>query len=111
MKELFKIIGGQESYFTGKIEAYFRAKGLAYENIPFTFETILEAASLTGFIQIPQVSTPANDWLIDTTLVIDHLEREHPEPQLSPVDPAAKFIALLLEDYADEWMWRPAMHY
>ena len=30
---------------------------------------------------------------------------------MSAVDPAANFVALLLEDYADEWLWRPAMHY
>ena len=22
-----------------------------------------------------------------------------------------RFVALLVEDYADEWLWRPAMHY
>jgi hypothetical protein len=28
-----------------------------------------------------------------------------------PLDPLVAFVSRLVEDYADEWMWRPAMHY
>ena len=28
-----------------------------------------------------------------------------------PRDPVQRFLSLLVEDYADEWLWRPAMHY
>jgi glutathione S-transferase len=28
-----------------------------------------------------------------------------------PADPLTRFLTLLIEDYADEWLWRPAMHY
>jgi hypothetical protein len=28
-----------------------------------------------------------------------------------PADPVQRFFSLLLEDYGDEWLWRPAMHY
>ena len=111
MLERLKVIGGQESYFTGKLETYLRAKGIAYQNVPFTMETLQEAASHTGFMQIPQVVCADGSWLVDTTLIIDYLDDRYPEPVTSPTDPAARFIALLLEDYADEWMWRPAMHY
>jgi glutathione S-transferase len=44
-------------------------------------------------------------------MMIDYLDRLHPEPRTSPIDPATNFVALLLEDYADEWLWRPAMHF
>jgi glutathione S-transferase len=47
----------------------------------------------------------------DTTPIIQHLEREHPSPGVIPSNQVLRFIALLLEDYADEWLWRPAMHY
>ncbi len=111
MKETLTVIGGHESYFTGKLEAYLRAKGIAYQSIPFTMEEVQKAAAYTGFFQIPQVACPDGSWLIDTTMIIDYLDRLHPEPRTSPIDPSANFIALLLEDYADEWLWRPAMHY
>jgi glutathione S-transferase len=70
-----------------------------------------KAASHTGFFQIPQVECPDDSWLVDTSLIIDYLDQQHPKPRTTPTDPAANFIALLLEDYADEWLWRPAMHY
>jgi glutathione S-transferase len=111
MPEALKVLGGHESYFTGKLEAYLRAKGIAYQNIPFTMDALVEAASHTGFFQIPQVECPDGSWLVDTSLIIDYLDQQHPEPRTTPTDPAANFIALLLEDYADEWLWRPAMHY
>jgi len=111
MKEILTFIGGHESYFTGKLEAYLRAKGIPYLSIPFTMEEVQKAAAHTGFFQIPQVTCPDGSWLIDTTMMIDYLDRLHPEPRTSPIDPAANLIALLLEDYADEWLWRPAMHY
>jgi glutathione S-transferase len=44
-------------------------------------------------------------------MIIEYLDRLHPEPVTNPVDSTANFVALLLEDYADEWLWRPAMHY
>ena len=74
MSEALKVVGGQESYFTGKLEAYLRAKGIAYQNIPFTMAELEEAASHTGFFQIPQVECPDGSWLVDTSLIIDYLE-------------------------------------
>ena len=111
MKEILTVVGGHESYFTGKLEAYLRAKGIPYQNAPFTMEKMQEMAANTGFFQIPQVACPDGSFLVDTTAIIAYLDSLHPEPRTSPIDPAANFIALLLEDYADEWLWRPAMHY
>ena len=28
-----------------------------------------------------------------------------------PADPLQAFVSRLVEDHADEWMWRPALHY
>jgi hypothetical protein len=58
MQETLKVIGAQESYFTGKLEAYLRAKGIPYQNVPFTMEELQQAAAHTGFFQIPQVACP-----------------------------------------------------
>jgi len=111
MREILTVIGGHESYFTGKLEAYLRAKGIPYQNSAFTLEKMQKVAANTGFFQIPQIACPDGSWLVDTTPIIAYLDGLHPEPRTSPIDPAANFIALLLEDYADEWLWRPAMHY
>ena len=49
--------------------------------------------------------------MTDTTPIIQWFETEYPTPAVIPADPLQRFFSLLLEDYADEWLWRPAMHY
>jgi len=106
-----RVYGTTASYFTGKLEAYLRAKGIPYRLEPFSEANMRRCAAHTGVIQIPQVECPDGSWLIDTTSIIDHFERVHPEPMVSPRTPAVAFVSRLIEDYADEWLWRPAMHY
>jgi glutathione S-transferase len=103
--------GTTASYFTGKLEAYLRAKGIAYRLEPFSQTNMRRAARHTGVVQVPQVECPDGSWLVDTTLIIEYFERVRPEPAVTPRTPAVAFVARLVEDYADEWLWRPAMHY
>src|SRR5574338_1236821 len=103
--------GTDASYFTGKLEAALRAKGIAYRLEPFSAAGMRRCARHTGVLQVPQVERPDGSWLVDTTLILECLERERPEPALSPRVPSLRFVSLLLEDFADEWLWRPAMHY
>jgi len=105
------VYGSTASYFTGKLEAYLRAKGISYRLEPFGESNMRRCMRHTGIAQIPQVECPDGSWLVDTTLIIEYLERVRPEPAVTPRDPAVAFVGRLLEDYADEWLWRPAMHY
>ncbi|HAJ48634.1 MAG TPA: glutathione S-transferase family protein [Alphaproteobacteria bacterium] len=106
------VYGTDCSYYTGKIEAYLKAKGIAYRLEPFTPANMRRCAAHTGITQIPQLELSDGSWLIDTTLIMQHYEEALPDrPALRPSDPAASFIADLIEDFADEWLWRPAMHY
>ena len=111
MTSPYVVYGADESYFTGKLEAYFRAKGIAYRNEPFNEANMRRCAKHTGVVQIPQVECPDGSWLVDTTPIIAHFETTLSEPRLEPADPAARFVSLLIEDFGDEWLWRPAMHY
>ena len=105
------VYGSTASYFTGKLEAYLRAKGISYRLEPFSESNMRRAARYTGVTQVPQVECADGSWLLDTTLIIEHYERLRPEPAVTPRDAAVAFVSQLLEDYADEWLWRPAMHY
>jgi glutathione S-transferase len=49
--------------------------------------------------------------MTDTTPIIAWLEERHPDPPVIPLDPLLAFASRLVEDYAEEWLWRPAMHY
>jgi len=105
------VYGTDCSYYTGKLEAYLRAKGIAYRLEPFGESNMRRAARHTGVTQIPQVECPDGTWLADTTPIIEYYERLQPEPRISPAVPSVRFVSRLLEDFADEWLWRPAMHY
>jgi len=107
-----RLYGSKISYFTGKLEAYLR-----YKEIPFEFHSM--SARLmngrikreTGAAQMPAVELPDGRWATDTTPLIAWFEQQQPEPAVIPPDPLQSFVARLLEDYADEWMWRPALYY
>lgn len=105
-----KVWGVTVSYFTGKLEAYLRYKGIPYEmEHPFADQARIK--DLAGAVQVPIVERDDGRWMSDTTPMILQLETEHPERTILPQDPVVRFIALLIEDYADEWLWRAAMHY
>lgn len=107
----YRLHGLSCSYYTGKLEAYLRAKGIAHDFIEMDTDDFRACARATGIAQMPQLECPDGSWMTDTTPIIRHFEASHPGPALSPRDPATRFISLLLEDFGDEWLWRPAMYY
>jgi len=111
MTDALVVHGLDLSYFTGKLEAYLRAKGLAYRLAEMDTAAFRRCARTTGIAQMPQVECPDGTWLTDTTLIIRHLERQYREPAMTPADPVVRFVAWLLEDFGDEALWRPALYY
>jgi glutathione S-transferase len=105
-----RVYGSKISYFTGKLESYLRYKGIAYERRP-SYRYQKQIRAHLGTTQMPAVELDDGRWMSDSTPIIQHLEREFPDSPVLPEDPVLRFIALLIEDYADEWLWRPAMHY
>ncbi|GAB5456529.1 MAG: hypothetical protein Hens2KO_27580 [Henriciella sp.] len=107
----YQLHGLKLSYFTGKLEGYFRAKGVPFDFIEMDRADFLACANATGIAQMPQVQTPDGTWLTDTTAIIAQFEQTFEGPAFSPSTPVAKFFSLLLEDLFDEWLWRPALYY
>jgi glutathione S-transferase len=109
---MMKVYGLKVSYFTGKFESYLRYKEIPYEYRRSTaeyFRTILREK--TGAMQIPAVELDDGRWMTDTSPMIDWFEAQYPDHPILPADPVQAYLCRLIEDYADEWMWRPAMHY
>jgi glutathione S-transferase len=103
------LYGPEVSYFTGKLEAVIRFKELPYQRIPKGPVGELERA--TGVAQVPGLQLADGRWLTDTTPIIHWLDERYADTPVIPRDPVLAFFSRLLEDYADEWLWRPAMHY
>ena len=108
----FTFYAAEISYFSGKVRPALRQKGIAYvEHLPTprAYREVIFPRTGLGFI--PIVVTPDDEVWQDTSEILDHLERVHPEPALYPATPVQRVVAHLLELYADEFLVLPAMHY
>jgi glutathione S-transferase len=101
-----------QSYYSGKLHSYMRYKGIPLDVKEITYsEWWRTGLRNTGIMKVPYVQTPDGRWLQDSTPMMLWLEDQFPEGSILPEDPYLRFFCSLLEDYADEWLWRPAMHY
>lgn len=112
MKNQYVLHGWHLSFFSGKMRAYMRYKGLDFEDKPVNaYDLTVRIPKKTGAVVMPVVQTNKGEWLQDTTATIDTLEQRHPTPSVMPATPVQHAAALLIEAWADEW-WVPiAMHY
>lgn len=106
-----KLHGLRISYYTGKMEAYLRYKEIPFEFVTLNPERMRRLRRETGAAQMPSVELADGRFMTDTTPMIEWFEEAHRAHPVLPDATALRVVAYLLEDYADEWLWRPAMHY
>ena len=112
MADAYTLYGMDVSYFTGKLEAYLRYKRVPYVRVETTQRLLLGPLRRhTGVMKVPVVVTPEGRWLQDSTPMIDWFEARFAAGAVLPDDAVQATCCRLLEDYADEWLWRPALHY
>ena len=107
---MLRVFGSRISYYTGKLESYLRFRSIPYERC-VTIGREREIIAGAGAVQHPVARLEDGRWMSDTTPMLRWFEGGQSAPSIYPDDPGMRFAALLLEDYADEWLWRPAMHY
>lgn len=108
---MMKMYGASISYYAGKVEAYLRYRGIEYELLSM-IDHARRMKKHAGAVQSPVLELDDGRWLSDSTPILAWYDAERDGgPSIYPEDPALRFAALLLEDHADEWLWRPAMHY
>ncbi|MEO1729539.1 MAG: glutathione S-transferase C-terminal domain-containing protein [Pseudomonadota bacterium] len=105
------VYGSRISYYTGKLECWLRLHGVDYRILPVGGNVGMLIKN-AGASQMPVVQMADGRWMSDTTPILSWLDSQRENgPSIYPEDPVLNFIALLIEDYADEWLWRSAMHY
>lgn len=108
----YRLLGSEASYYTGKVRAYLRYKGIAFEEIVASSRVYKEIIiPRTGVRYIPVLISPNDNAIQDTTDIIDFIESRFPDVSVYPETPRQKLTALLFELYADEWLKLPAMYY
>ncbi len=105
-----RLIGHEFSLYSGKARAYLRHKQIPFVEsaTPEDRERIDEHI---GRRVIPVVVTADDEYVQDTTKIIDYFERRYPERSVYPDGPWQRLVSLLFEVYGDEWLVLPAMHY
>ena len=112
MNNNYLLYGVPFSYYTAKARAYFIQKNLDYTEVLSTLNVYRKVIKpKTGVSVIPVVKTPEGEYLQDTAVIIDHLEKRHPENTLKPQSAKQRMVSALFEIWADEWLLLPAMHY
>lgn len=104
----YRVHGMMQSYFTRKMTGY-----LDYKRIPWLFRRFAgmsAGAAAAGYPGgVPVVETPDGEFMWDSTPMIHHLELRFPDPAVLPDDPVQRFLCYVIEDGADEWIYRPAV--
>ena len=106
-----KLYGLRISYYTGKMEAYLRYKEIPHNFVVLNRKLMGRLKQETGAAQMPAIELADGRFMTDTTPMIAWFEDAYPDPPVIPQDPILRCLSFLIEDYAEEWLWRPAMHY
>ena len=77
------VYGSDLSYFTGKLEMYFRLKGIDYRFEPMGARIRAEIGRQTGTTQMPAARLADGRWMSDTTPMIAWFEEQQPAPPLA----------------------------
>lgn len=105
------LYGWELSLYSGKIRAYLRHKRIPFREKRVTLWDMREIKRRTGAKVMPVVVTPQNEWLQDTSTIIDSLEARYPDVPVVPATPRQRIAAYLLEAWGDECWLPSAMHY
>ncbi|MEH6557428.1 MAG: glutathione S-transferase [Oceanicoccus sp.] len=108
----YKLYGMELSLYTGKVRSYLQYKNINFEEVLATrdvYKSII--VPNVGYPIVPVIESPEGEFVQDTTDIIDFLEQQFSEKPVYPKSPKQHLAALLLEQFADEWLIIPAMHY
>ncbi len=67
------------SMYSGKARGYMNYKKLNYIDQPISILDMISIKRNTGEAVMPAVKTKDGEWLQDTTIIIEELEKRHPE--------------------------------
>lgn len=108
----YRVAGSLGSPYSMKMRAVFR-----YRRLPHIFQLRDDAVtSETAGVRpqiVPMVRFPdTGAWHVDSTPMALTLEERHPGTRsILPDDEVHRFVACLLEDFADEWLTKCMFHY
>ncbi len=106
------LYGSYASYYTAKVRAYLRKKGIPFqERLPSAPRFREHVRPTSGSHRIPQLETADGTVLQDSVAIIDHLEARHPNLPAFPATPRQRLAVHLMELLGSEGLVRLAWQY
>jgi glutathione S-transferase len=101
----YRLFGADTSPYSLKVRAFLRYKGLPFDWVSRSRANDHDfRASAQQVATVPLLVSPHRPASQDSTAMLAALEADHPEPSAVPDDASCAVIALILEDYGDEWL-------
>jgi glutathione S-transferase len=100
----YRLYGAETSPYSEKVRAVLRYKGVDFDWVSRSVATEADFRALAAVPTVPLLISPEKVARQDSTAMLASLEADHPDPSTVPDDPACAALALILEDYGDEWL-------
>lgn len=106
-----RIIGVEASPYSVKLRAYCRYRHIPYRWVCRMPQYFAETQEIKPLI-MPVIQYADGSYAVDSTTIIQQLESQCDASRtISPPHPALRFLSLLIEDFADEWLTKCLFHY
>ncbi|MEM9376234.1 MAG: glutathione S-transferase family protein [Pseudomonadota bacterium] len=100
----YRLFGAETSPYSMKVRSFLRYKGVDFEWVGRSKATEEEFSAHARVPTVPLLLSPKRPANQDSTSILATVEADHAEPSAVPDDLACAALALILEDYADEWL-------
>jgi glutathione S-transferase len=107
----YRLLGADLSPYTAKVRAALSFKGIEHTYVTRSPSTEDEFQRHARLPLLPILIGSDDFSLQDSTPMLAILEERHPAPPAMPSDSGLAFLAVLLEEYADEWVNKMMFHY
>ena len=111
MKHQYRMYGLLGSHFAAKLRGYINYKGLDYEEKNTSaYDLLVRLPKAIGATAMPALECNTGEWLADTPLIIEELEKRHPERTIAVDTPIQSMAAQLLESWFDDSWIQVSVH-
>lgn len=109
MTATYTLYGSYASYYTAKVRAYLRKKGIPFvERLPSDPMFRNKVRPTSGSHRIPQLLTPEGSVIQDSVEIVDYLEARFPDIPAFPATPRQRTFVHLMEVLGSEGLVRLA---
>lgn len=107
----YRLFGSETSPYSLKVRSYLRYKKLPFDWVARGYGNDEEFSSLAKSQALPMLVSAKGGVAHDSSLIMTAIEAKVNKPFVTPMDNGCAVLAILLEEYADEWLNKVMTHY